>query len=110
MAFIYGILFLFFEAYPISFQEERGWSLGSGALPFFSLTSGVIFRAVFVSYPTKTRFARKMKEHGRVIPEERLPPMMLGAFMLLAGLFWFAWTSATISPGSLRCYLAYRSG
>jgi DHA1 family multidrug resistance protein-like MFS transporter len=94
MAFIYGILYLFFEAYPVSFQEERGWNLGVGALPFLSLTIGVIFGATFVSYLTKTRFARKMKEQGHVVPEERLPPMMLGAFMLPAGLFWFAWTSS----------------
>jgi DHA1 family multidrug resistance protein-like MFS transporter len=42
---------------------------------------------------TKTRFARKMKKHGRVIPEERLPPMILGSIILPIGLFWFAWTS-----------------
>ncbi len=94
MAFIYGILYLFFEAYPVSFQEERGWNLGVGALPFLGITIGVIFGAGFVSYITKTRFARKMKQHGHVVPEERLPPMIVGAFMLPAGLFWFAWTSS----------------
>lgn len=34
MALIYGILYLFFEAYPIVFQEVRGWNMGVGALPF----------------------------------------------------------------------------
>jgi DHA1 family multidrug resistance protein-like MFS transporter len=94
MAFIYGILYLFFESYPISFQQERGWNLGVGALPFLSLTIGVVFGAIFVSYLTQTRFARKMKQQGRVVPEERLPPMILGAVMLPIGLFWFAWTSS----------------
>jgi DHA1 family multidrug resistance protein-like MFS transporter len=94
MAFIYGIIYLFFEAYPITFQEERGWNLGVGALPFLALTIGVVFGAIFVSYLTMTRFARKMKKHGRVVPEERLPPMILGAVMLPIGLFWFAWTSS----------------
>ena len=94
MSFIYGILYLFFESYPISFQEERGWNLGVGALPFLSITIGVIFGAVFVSYVTQTRFARKMKEQGRLVPEERLPPMIIGAVMLPIGLFWFAWTSS----------------
>jgi len=41
MAFIYGILYLFFEAYPIAFQESRGWNTGVGALPFISITIGV---------------------------------------------------------------------
>jgi hypothetical protein len=43
MALIYGILYLFFEAYPISFQEQRGWNQGIGALPFLSIMIGVLF-------------------------------------------------------------------
>jgi DHA1 family multidrug resistance protein-like MFS transporter len=94
MCVIYGILYLFFEAYPISFQEKRGWTGGVGALPFLGIFIGVIFGCLTIAYITKTRFARKMKKHGKVIPEERLPPMILGAFILPIGLFWFAWTSS----------------
>ncbi|RDW82201.1 MFS general substrate transporter-65 [Coleophoma cylindrospora] len=93
MALIYGILYLFFEAYPISFQEQRGWNEGVGALPFIGLLIGVLFACATITYVTKTRFARKLKKHGRVVPEERLPPMILGAVLLPIGLFWFAWTS-----------------
>ena len=93
LALIYGILYLFFIAYPISFQEERGWHLGVSALPFLGITIGVVIGAIVVSWITKTRFASKLKKHGRVIPEERLPPMILGGVMLPIGLFWFAWTS-----------------
>ncbi|KUJ13317.1 MFS general substrate transporter [Mollisia scopiformis] len=94
MSLIYGILYLFFEAYPISFQEQRGWNQGVGALPFLGIMIGVLFGAITISIVTKTRFARKLKKHGRVIPEERLPPMILGAVLLPIGLFWFAWTSS----------------
>lgn len=94
MALIYGILYLFFEAYPISFQEERGWNQGVGALPFLGIMVGVLFGGVTITIITKTRFARKMEKHGRVIPEERLPPMILGSVILPIGLFWFAWTSS----------------
>lgn len=94
MALIYGILYLFFEAYPISFQEERGWNQGVGALPFIGIAIGVFFGTMTIVFVTKTRFARKLKQHGRVIPEERLPPMILGSFILPIGLFWFAWTSS----------------
>ncbi|KAF8847768.1 MFS general substrate transporter [Acephala macrosclerotiorum] len=94
MALIYGILYLFFEAYPISFQEQRGWNQGIGALPFIGILIGVVFGAITITIITKTRFARKFKKHGRVIPEERLPPMILGAIILPIGLFWFAWTSS----------------
>ena len=93
IALVYGILYLFFEAFPIAFSEKRGWSPGIASLPFLSITIGVLLGASIIIYMTKTRFARKMKKHGRVIPEERLPPMIIGAVMLPVGLFWFAWTS-----------------
>ncbi|MCJ1370884.1 hypothetical protein MMC20_002098 [Loxospora ochrophaea] len=94
ISLIYGILYLFFEAYPISFSEERGWNEGVGALPFIGITIGVVVGALCIAYATKTRFAAKVKEHGRVLPEERLIPMIIGAFILPIGLFWFAWTSS----------------
>ena len=93
MALIYGILYLFFEAYPISFQEQRGWNDGVGALPFLGITVGVFVGVIIIVYLTKTRYARKMKKHGKAVPEERLVAMMIGAVMLPVGLFWFAWTS-----------------
>ena len=34
MALIYGMIYLFFEAYPIAFQEQRGWNLGSRRASF----------------------------------------------------------------------------
>jgi len=91
MALIYGILYLFFKAYPIAFQEQRGWNGGVGALPFISITIGVLIGAGIIVWISKTRFARKMAKHGRVIPEERLIPMIVGGFIFPAGIFWFAW-------------------
>jgi hypothetical protein len=94
LAYIYGILYLFFTAYPISFQRERGWNQGVGALPFIGILIGVLLGSITITYVTKTRFARKLKKHGRVIPEERLVPMIFGAVIFPIGLFWFAWTSS----------------
>jgi len=94
LALIYGITYLLFEAFPISFQEQRGWNNGVGALPFLSITVGVIIGVTIITWVTKTRFARKLKKHGKVVPEERLPPMIVGAALLPIGLFWFAWTSS----------------
>jgi len=94
MALVYGIVYLFFEAYPISFQEQRGWNQGVGALPFLGILIGVVLGVLLIIIITKIRFARKLKKHGKVIPEERLPPMILGSFILPMGLFWFAWTSS----------------
>jgi DHA1 family multidrug resistance protein-like MFS transporter len=94
MSLLYGIVYLFFETYPISFQEERGWTEGIGALPFASLGVGVFIGCLIIIGVTKTRFKEKLEKHGHVIPEERLPPMILGSIFLPIGLFWYAWTSS----------------
>ena len=93
MSLIYGILYLCFFAYPISFGRERGWSEGLASLPFCAIIVGVLFASILIIWVTKTRFAKKMKAMGRVVPEERLVPMFVGGAVLPAGLFWFAWTS-----------------
>lgn len=93
ISLVYAYLYLFFEAFPISFQERRGWNNGLGSLPFLGILIGVLIGVVVVIWNTKTRFARKFAEKNEVIPEERLVPMMFGSVLLPIGLFWFAWTS-----------------
>jgi DHA1 family multidrug resistance protein-like MFS transporter len=110
MSFLYGIVYLLFEAvspsrphqllaqadtpqFPVSFYEQRGWSLGVSQLPFAAFIVGIIMGAGLIAYSTATNFTRAYVKHGKSIPEERLPPMIVGAIALPVGLFWFAWTS-----------------
>jgi MFS transporter, DHA1 family, multidrug resistance protein len=93
MSFLYGILYLLFEAYPISFQEQRGWNPGVGSLPFAAFIVGIVMGTDLIAYSTRTNFTKAYKNHGYVVPEERLPPMIVGAAVLPVGLFMFAWTS-----------------
>ncbi|KAK0614862.1 putative MFS transporter [Bombardia bombarda] len=89
IGFVYGFLYLCFEAYPIAFAQERGWSLGVAALPFLAITVGVLVAVVIIIVHTKTRMKRKVEQFGDV-PEERLVPMMIGSILMPAGMFWFA--------------------
>lgn len=91
MSFIYGVLYLLFEAYPVSFQEQRGWNAGIGSLPFLPFLVGIALGAGGIAYSTRTNFTRAFIKHGKPIPEERLPPMIVGAIVLPIGLFWYAW-------------------
>ena len=94
MAFIYGILYLSFEAYSFAFQESRGWNAGLGALLFIGIIIVVMLSVVIIVYNLNTRFKHKPEANdGRPVPKERLIPMIIGATMLPIGLFWFAWTS-----------------
>lgn len=93
MSYLYGVIYLLFQAYPISFHEERGWSLGVSSLPFVSFIVGIAMGTGVMAYSTATNFKRAYLLHGAPVPEERLPPMILGAVVLPLALFWFAWTS-----------------
>lgn len=94
MSFLYGLLFLFFEGFPVSFVEQRGWAPQIGSLSFLSLFIGIILGLAGMVIWSMTIFARQVNSTpGKVVPERRLPPMMVGAVGLPIGLFWFAWTS-----------------
>lgn len=94
MGLVYGILYLFFEAFPISFSEKRGWNEGVGALPFLSIMIGIFFGGGYIGWWSKNVYHHKLEEtNGRVVPEERLPPMMFGGASLTIGLFWWGWSS-----------------
>lgn len=77
----------------MSFYQERGWSPGVSQLPFAAFIVGIILGAGLIAYSTATNFTRSYVKHGKAVPEERLPPMIVGAIALPVGLFWFAWTS-----------------
>ncbi|KAL4780627.1 major facilitator superfamily domain-containing protein [Aspergillus varians] len=94
LAIIYGVLYLLFAAYPIVFQQVRGWSEGPGGLAFLGVLVGILF-AIAYTIPMYFRYKKKTLAHpsGRLPPEERLPDSFPAAIALPIGLFWFAWTN-----------------
>ncbi|KAK5989614.1 MFS-type transporter oryN [Cladobotryum mycophilum] len=104
-AFVYGILYLVFSSYPIIFREERHWKLGISSLPFLGMMVGVLCGAAAIVARTRMAQIASRKEGNStssptdlVIPERRLPLMMVGSVILPIGLFIFAWTSAPHIP------------
>ena len=99
MSLVYGILYLTFVGYPISFEMDRGIAFGEASLPFLAVFIGVLLGCLCMTWETTVIFQPKLKKAGKLIPEERLIPMMVGGFVIVIGLFWFAWTSfPSISP------------
>ncbi|KAK4123426.1 MFS general substrate transporter [Parathielavia appendiculata] len=95
IAIIYGTLYLLFAAFPIVFQQQRGWSAGIGGLAFIGVAVGMLF-AVAIAMVDNRRYVRVAAAHGgRAPPEARLPPAILGSVLLPVGLFWFAWTNGS---------------
>ena len=93
MAIIYGTLYMLFGAFPICFQEARGWSEGIGGLAFLGVAVGMILAILLVPLRNK-RYVRAASRHGGIAPPEaRLIPAMAGAIAIPLGLFWFTWTN-----------------
>lgn len=97
MAIIYGTFYMMFAAFPIVFQQERGWSEGIGGLAFIGIAVGMI-AAVIYTIPDNIRYRRiedaaKARGERGPPPEVRLPPSMIGSMCIPIGLFIFAWTN-----------------
>ncbi|KAI1661179.1 MFS general substrate transporter [Daldinia decipiens] len=93
MSVLYGLLYMFFVAFPIIFQEGKGYSAGITGLMFIPLAVGVVCSAVCA--PLVNAHYRKLiaKHNGLPPPELRLIPMMCSCWFIPIGLFIFAWTS-----------------
>lgn len=93
-AFVYAILYSFLSAFPVEFQEERGWNQLVGNLPFLATLVGILVGAfVNVLSSEKYYYKRWEQNNKRPVPEARLPPMMFGSIFFAGGLFIFGWTS-----------------
>ncbi|KAL5317305.1 hypothetical protein ACEPPN_014400 [Leptodophora sp. 'Broadleaf-Isolate-01'] len=96
-SFVYGLLYLTLEVFPIVFNKDRGWSPVIGSLPFLALFIGVL-SAVIVNLGNQPRYARALEaSKGKPVPEARLAPMAIGSFLFAIGLWWFGWTATRIS-------------
>jgi hypothetical protein len=115
-AFVYGILYLYVNilrittrhstnlfdsclaAFPIAFEEVRGWNQIIGALPFLAILIGTLLAGAANIF-NNTYYIKRYEANGcKPVPEARLPPMMVGSVVFAAGLFTFGWTSDKSIP------------
>ncbi|OCT44444.1 Caffeine resistance protein 5 [Cladophialophora carrionii] len=93
IALIYGLLYIWFESFPIVFSEIYGFSLGLEGTAFLGILVGVfVVLPPFVWYQRKY-IEPKFNDKGELQPEWRLPPSFVGAFCIPICLFWFGWSS-----------------
>ncbi|RDW84953.1 putative benomyl resistance protein-1 [Coleophoma cylindrospora] len=98
IATIYGILYLCFVAYPLIYQDLRGWSAGFTGLAFLGIGVGTML--AIVSEPLVRRMIQaheKEPETGRVAPEASVSIVCVAAILIPVGQLWFSWTSVPIT-------------
>lgn len=93
IALVYGLLYIWFESFPIVFLEIYGFTLGKLGLAYLGLLVG-IFVVIPPFFWYQHRYIEpKFNDKGELAPEWRLPPAFVGAFAIPLCLFWFGWTS-----------------
>lgn len=100
-AFVFGVLFMFFAAFPYIFQRgPYNFTTSQYGLTFVSIGIGITL-AVATSIINDRIFYQKQYRKavaagtGQVAPEHRLYSAMMGSFGIVIGLFWFGWTAGT---------------
>ncbi|GAB7342062.1 hypothetical protein MBLNU457_g0345t1 [Dothideomycetes sp. NU457] len=92
-SFVYGLLYMTLEVFPIVFATNRGWAAVPSTLPFLALFVGVLC-ALGVNLANQPRYIRIVEQNGgKPVPEARLLPMVFGGVCFVIGLFWFGWTA-----------------
>lgn len=93
IAIVYGTLYMFFDAFPIVFEQGRGWNPGVGGLSFLGILVGMLIGIGF-TIPANMHYIKIMDAHGgHAPPEARLLQCMPGAVLISISQFWFAWTN-----------------
>ncbi|KAI3404540.1 NAG4 [Candida oxycetoniae] len=96
MAIVYGLLYMFFFAYPVIYMEGKKWSASLTGVMFIPIGVGVIIATLAAPLFNKdyNRRAQKYRDRGELPPAElRLIPMMVSCWFVPASLFAFAWSS-----------------
>ncbi|KAI3397187.1 hypothetical protein diail_11161 [Diaporthe ilicicola] len=93
IALVYGLLYIWFESFPIVFEGIYGFGLGTLGLAYLGILIGVfVVLPPFVWYQHRY-IEPKFNDNGELTPEWRLTPAFVGAFAIPVCLFWFGWTS-----------------
>lgn len=96
MAVLYGLLYMFFFAYPVIYMEGKGWSASKTGVMFLPIAGGVLFACALAPFINNdyNKKAQPYVDKGELPPPElRLRPMLIGCWFIPAGLFAFAWSS-----------------
>ena len=113
MSVIYGLLYMFFFAYPIVYMEGKGWSASKTGIMFIPIGVGVLAATAVAPLVNKdyNKRAQKYRDRGEIPPAElRLIPMMIACWFIPSSLFSFAWSSYPLVSWAGPCFSGFGAG
>ena len=93
IALVYGLLYIWFESFPIVFIQLYHFTLGLEGLAFLGILIGtIVVIPPFFWY--LYRYTEPLfNDAGELKPEIRLKPAFVGCFFIPICLFWFGWSA-----------------
>lgn len=91
----YGLLYLWFECFPVAYGETYHFSTAALALAYNCINVGVVIGVVIYVAITNQTFTKKALNNEPIRAESFLLTSFLGSVMVTISLFIFGWT---ISP------------
>ncbi|KAF7978652.1 hypothetical protein HWV62_45166 [Athelia sp. TMB] len=90
---VYSVFYLWFEAFPLVFNDIYHFNLGVGSLPFVAfVVTGSITYTVYVLY-NKYHMEPRMARNPNLAPEARLEIGLMASIFIPVSLFLFGWAS-----------------
>lgn len=94
MGVVYAVLFLCFVAYPIVFEDMRGWKPGVAGLSYCGIGAGTAIAVMLEPLIRKViSMHSKDPRTGRPAPEAAVFAVCVGSILIPIGELWFAWTA-----------------
>ncbi|KUJ08030.1 MFS general substrate transporter [Mollisia scopiformis] len=91
-ALLYGVLYIWFESFPLVFGNIYGFNTGEQGLAFLGIFVGGVLTLpcylLWIKYSFVPEFSKPV-----FVPEKILPPAFFGAFALPICLFMYGWTA-----------------
>ncbi|TFK65925.1 MFS general substrate transporter [Pluteus cervinus] len=92
LSLVYGLIYALFEAFPIVFGQRRGFTISQVGLTYIAVGIGTSLGAVVNIWFMRDYHNLVKTWKGFPPPENRLPPAMVCAPVLVIGIFWLGWT------------------
>ncbi|KAL2844090.1 major facilitator superfamily domain-containing protein [Aspergillus pseudoustus] len=92
-ALTYGIYYSFFESFPLVYSDMYGFDLGQLGLAFLSVLCGLNVAVVLLCSYFYFIAPRQLGKLDPVQPEVRIWPGLFATWLILIGLYIFAWTA-----------------
>ncbi|KZL69403.1 major facilitator superfamily protein [Colletotrichum tofieldiae] len=90
VSIVYGYLYLVFTTLTFVYKNLYGFSSGIAGLTFLGIGIGMFIGLVSVGVVSDKIAARRQRLR-ELKPEDRLPLLVPGAFLIPVGLFWYGW-------------------